>query len=86
MAKCKYFYDRQACLVTHKTGCPKNTTGDCDIKPPRYKRIKAWAWWNHWDNVYVANSGCNKPNYKRDRVVAIPCTILIEAKYLKGDK
>lgn len=60
--------------------CPKNTNSKCEIisPKPKYKRIKAWARWRIDGEMFAVTD-----KYEDN---TIPCTILIEAKYLKGRK
>lgn len=77
------------CQVCHKWFWPHEWKPKlkCEIvtKKPKYKTIKGWA--NTNNGIIVAH---NVPSWnKMDRVSGgktIPCTILIEAKYLKGGK
>jgi hypothetical protein len=71
-----------------KTDCPRNTNSRCEIVPrkakPKYKRVKAWG----WQYPVVAGGGYGADTDKDNGVEykQFPCTILIEAKWLKGRK
>ena len=96
MAKCKY-WSREGklvlnglmtkhCLALKGSRCPLNTDTDCNVlrtkKKPRYKRIKSLAF------EFIDNDGKKKWTAFPRKVGLVkhyPCTILIEAKYLKGD-
>ena len=70
--------------------CPmdKYTTENCNMKrKPKYKKIKAWAIVR--DSKIGEIDGCFEsgnipPKYFSSAYV--PCTILIDPKYLKGEK
>lgn len=92
MAKCKY-WDSPIVDRINKRGmscgfeCPKNANELCEIptkRKPKYKKIKAWCRITNNGEVieiYYANGFS-----KEDSKGLFPCTIMINAKYLKGDK
>ena len=86
MAKCKYYYKNKGLSKCRKELLPFNC-GDMDYCPEyqlkrksRYKRIKAWATGKYDGQGWVCTSNIKLRGY------TIPCTILIEAKYLRGEK
>ena len=89
MAKCKWFGKREFC-PRDKTGwCYYARKGlvtkYCEIIPkPKYKKIKAVAAINREGEVYSIRHEIDSDKW--DKRVWKPCTILINAKYLKGEK
>ena len=102
MAKCKwainnscahpkrelFFNDKLKYSYWSNRYCPKNTDWYCNIvKPkrkPKYKKIKAVAAINREGEVYSIRHEIDSDKW--DKRVWKPCTILINAKYLKGEK
>jgi hypothetical protein len=88
MAKmCKYYDElcwasKRKCLTIKE--CPKNTNSRCEIiskTKPNMVKVKAWAWKSK--GVY---GWCATELKGPKRLNCYPCYILIERKYLKGDK
>jgi len=71
--------------------CPKNTNSKCEIIPPKPKRVKIKAWvgprslkdFMTDDRMGIMFSNWHNKSHCLDD---IPCTILINRKYLKEDK
>lgn len=96
---CKYVDKDRGCNATKDTylksgNCPMywRTTVNCEMlkkysrceivprkAKPKYKRVKAWALITGMGSVWALS-------IKGDKFRTIPCTILIEAKWLKGRK
>ncbi len=69
--------------LINPTTCPKNTNYRCQIvsKPkPKYKTIKGWA------SIRYGKVWCAGVRKWSSTKKLYPCTITIEAKYLKGAK
>lgn len=47
---------------------------------PKVVKVKAWAW------VSKKYKGFTLASTNKDSIYGIPCTITIEAKYLRGNK
>ena len=95
MAKCKLLSKETGqCMATRaqwnkckQDTCPmdKYTTENCNMKrKPKYKKIKAVAAINREGEMYSIRHEIDSEKW--DKRVWKPCTILINAKYLKGEK
>ena len=91
MAKCKYYGEGVGNCPKDKNGfCIEysNCTDGCNIRPSkkksRYKRIKAWA--SILESFRTGKREMHKVSLEKSITCVIPCTILIEAKYLRGNK
>ena len=95
MAKCKlYEKETGSCLATRyqwgqckENTCPMDavTTENCNVKrEPKFKKIKAVAAINREGEVYSIRHEIDSDKW--DKRVWKPCTILINAKYLKANK
>ena len=69
--------------TTKTLGCPRNTNSRCEIVPKKLKMVRVLGTMALWANgtlVVYTNKKVDKEAF------GAPCTILIEAKYLKGRK
>ena len=81
--------DTKKCWEGHYHRCPTNTNLSCEIipKPAKVRRIKAWAIVRDLETGEIDGSfeAGNLPP-KHFSSAYVPCTILINEKYLRGNK